>query len=384
MFIKRICRKPLLPLLLLLVILLGVLFPAVLNKSIERSYEELDELYAGMVIQCKLIPQTYIGADFSLKPEIGDRLTQMDEVSGYYCELNCPYYFRNPGPSSGNSMAYGTNDIYRFAEEHGLELCFSAEKTDIDFSGNENICVVGEDLLGAASRNIGDQVTVAGSTLMTEKDTTAPDLELTIIGSFKSEVTDIPWNAIIVPKSCFFDASELISTAEGVRKWRVYTAFDFKIDQAYNRTFDTVRESLQSVVGEKWLLHSTSRELYCAIQPLEKKLNMQEMLFRIVTVLFLFLPALISGLLCAKDKNEIFIRMLYGETSGHLFWSSWIPYIGMFFLYGALSFVLSRYIGYFNWWNIMGIIFASILAAGIAIGLICKTKLVILYQTGEG
>lgn len=384
MFIKRMCRKPLLPLLLLLVILLGVLFPAVLNQSIERSYKELDELYTGMVIQCKLIPQTYIGADFALEPEIGDQLTEMDEVSGYYCELNCPYYFRDPGPSSGNSMAYGTNDIYRFAEEHELELCFSADNTDIDFSGNENICVVSDDLLDAASRNIGDSVTVAGSVLMAEKDTNAPDLKLTIIGSFKSEDTDVPWNTIIVPKACFFDVSELISTAEGIRKWRVYTAFDFKIDQAYNRTFDIVKESLQSIVGERWLLYSTSRELYRAVQPLEKKLNMQEMLFRIVTLLFLFLPALISVLLCIKDKNEVLIRIIYGEKAGHVFWSSCMPYIGMFFLYAMLSLALSKIIGYLNWRNIVGILFVSTLAAGIAIGSICKRKLVILYQSREG
>lgn len=384
MFIKRMCRKPLLPLLLLLVILLGVLFPAVWKQSIERNYKELDELYTGMVIRCKLIPQTYIGADFSLEPEIGDQFIQMDEVSGYYCELNCPYYFRDPGPSSGNSMAYGTNDIYRFAEEHKLELCFPADTIKIDFSGHKNICVVSENLLDAASRSIGDTVTVAGSVLTAEKDRSAPDLELMIVGSFKSEDTDIPWNAIIVPKACFFDASELISSAEGIRKWRVYTAFDFTINQAYNRTFDTVKESLQSIVGDRWLLYSTSRELYRAVQPLEKKLNMQEFLFRIMTFLFLFLPSLISFLLCTKDKNEVLIRIIYGEKTGHVFWSSWMPYIGMFFLYGILSLAILTIIGYLNWWSIAGIIIVSIFASGIAIGWICKTKLLILYQSREG
>ena len=383
MFMKRMCRKPLLPLLLLLVILLGVLFPTVLNQSIEKSYTELDELYAGIVIQCKLIPQTYIGADFALAPEIGDQLSRMDEVFGYYCELNCPYYFRDPGPSSGNSMAYGTNDIYRFAGEHALELCFPVGES-IDFSGNDNICVVSEDLLAAASRSIGDTVTVAGSVPTAERDTNAPDLNLTIVGSFRAEDTDIPWNAIIVPKSCFFDTSELLSTAEGIRRWRVYTAFDFTIDQACNKEFDTVKETLQGIVGGKWLLYSTSRELYRAVQPLEKKLQMQEMIFRIVTVLFVFLPALITFLLCTKDKNEVLIRILYGEKPSRVFWSSWAPYTGLVILYGMLALLLSQAMGYLNGWSIVGIAVVSILAAGISIGLLCKTKLVTLYQSREG
>ena len=161
------------------------------------------------------------------------------------------------------------------------------------------------------------------------------------------------------------------------------TIFDFKIDQAYNRTFDTVKVSLQSIVGEKWLLYSTSRELYRAVQPLEKKLATQQILFRIVTLLFLFLLVLVICLLCKKDRNEVLIRMIYGEKAGRVFWTSWVPYIGVCFLCGILSFAIAKIIGYFNWWNIVSMLSVSILASGIAIGLTCRTKLIKLYQSRE-
>ena len=111
---------------------------------------------------------------------------------------------------------------------------------------------------------------------------------------------------------------------------------------------------------------------------------MQEMLFRIMTVLFVFLPALITFLLCTKDKNEVLIRILYGEKPSRVFWSSWAPYTGLVILYGMLALLLSQAMGYLNGWNIAGIVVVSILAAGISIGLLCKTKLVTLYQSREG
>lgn len=384
MFIKRMSRKPLLPLLLLTVILVGMIFPAAMSQVIDKSYTELEELYESMTIQCQLLPQTHIGADFSLEPSLGNQIVQVDEVSAYYCELSCPYYFRDPGPSSGNSIAYGTNDIYRFASAHGLEIKLSEEHETVDFSNGENICIVSRDLLDASSRNIGDRVTVAGSESFAKKDENAPDLVLTVVGVFKSDDTDIPWNTIIVPASSFFETGELVSTPEGIRNWRSYTAFDFTIDPTYNRTFDSVKESLQSIIGEEWLLYSTSRELYNAVQPLEKKLNVQQLIFNVMTVLFLCLPALITFMICIKDKSEVLIRIMHGENAVKVFFTSWMSYGGMILSFGALSLSIANAIGTFSLWYAVGIITISIFAAGVTIGVICKTKLVTLYQSREG
>ncbi len=384
MFIKRMCRKPLLPSLLLIIIMIGVLFPSVLSQSIDKSFAELDGLYEGMRIRCRLLPQTYIGADFSLDPGIGNQIAGMDEVSEYYCELNCPYYFRDPGPSSGNSMAYGTNDIYRFASNHNLTLQLSEEYEIVDFSGNENICVVSRNLLDAAYRKVGDTVTVAGSELIEKKNEKAPDLVLTIVGTFQYENTDVPWNAIITPSACFFDMGELITGPDGIRRWRLYTDFEFTIDSSYNRVFDSVKKTLQSIIGKEWMLYSASRELYNAVQPLEKKLDMQQMIYNLVTILFLCLPAFITILISAKDKNEVLIRIIHGEKIENVFATSCLSYAGMIWIFGVLSIAIVNLFGSFKLLYIMGMMVISMFAAAVSIGVTCKTKIITLYQAREG
>lgn len=384
MFFLRMYRKPLLPLLLFFSILTGIVFPSVLHQSIQKNYSELDNLYESMTIHCKLLPQAHLGDGFLLAPEIANRICELDSVSEYYYELNCPYYFRDPGPSSGNSTAYGTTDIHKFSENHGITLNLSSGYEDIDFSGSENICLVSQDLLKAASRSIGDSVTVAGSELREEKNENAPDLYLTIVGTFETTETEMPWNAIITPAACFFDTDELIYSSEGIRKWRLLTAFEFTIDSSYNREFDSVKDSLQDIIGNEWMLYSTSRELYNAIKPLENKLRMQQNIYEVLTTLLLLFPAFITILICNKEKNEMLIRMIHGEKIGEVFWTSWLSLASLIVIFGLLSVTILSFIDSINLIYIGGMSACSVLAVTISLTTTCRKRLVALYQSREG
>ncbi len=381
MGIKRMIRKPLLPVLLLLIVLLGILFPAVLGRSMEKNYKELEGLYEGMTIRCELLPQAQIGDDFMLETGLAKRIVRMEEVSEYDCEMICPYNLRAPGTSTRNSTAYGTNDIEWFAGKHNLNYELSKDYEKVDFSGSEKVCLISRQLLELLALKTGDSITVAGSERIEEKDESAPDLVLTVVGTFYSEDTDVPWNAVITPESCFFDQDGLIYTAGGVGQWRLYRAFEFFIDPSYNRTFDTVKESLQKSIGSGWMLYSTSRELFQAVQPLEKKLDMQQLVYRLVTALFLLLPAVITVLICFKNKKEILIRIVYGEGAGHVFVTYWLSVAGLLCLAEVVSAGIGFAFGNVNVWYAAAMLALSISAAAATIGIICRTRLVKLYQS---
>lgn len=379
MLLKKVLRKPLLPILILLSVLIGVVLPAQFDTVIQHGQKELEKLYRNITIECSLLPQTYIGADFSLDARIGSKILAMPEVSDYYCELNCPYYFRDPGPSSGNSQAFGTNNIMNFAQKHGLIL--SAETMNAEFEVSQDICVVSERLLKATSRHIGDVVTIAGSEKIEQKDENAPDLQLTIVGTYQeTENTDIPWNAIVIPSDCFFD-SKLISTTEGILKWRMYSAFDFTIDSQYNREFDRIKSELQEIIGDKWMLYSTSRELYRAVQPMENKLDMQEKIFFILDILLTLLPGFFTILFCKKTQDEVLIPRLYGEKRWCIFLKNWFSVMDIIVLGCGIAacFVWSDC----NWKQIASIILISGSAAIIIIGRNCTIHLLSLYQSSE-
>lgn len=397
MFFKQLARKPLLPLLLAVLCLLGTLFPAFLVGTINQSLAEVDDLYRGMTIQCQLLPQATLGTAFSLGIGTAGRILDCEAVQDYYGEMYCPYYFRDPGPSSSNSMAYGTNDPERFATQYGLTLTFGEGFSPEQFAGEDNICLVSEQLLASAGRSVGDQVTVAGSSTLDQKDEAAPDLVLTIAGTFSIDETpdsgtgglrdsassdyEIAWTNILVPLACFTDPFELISTSDGVQNWKNYRVFTFTIKPEYNRDFDTVKQELQQIIGRDWLLYSTSRELNNAVQPMEQRLQVQQILYAVVSVLLILLPAFVMVLLCRGWKREVLVRLLFGEKAGRVFASIWLP-AAVLALAGAgagLAWLVWRQL----LWQTAAMAALAVAAAGATVGVFCRTNLVTLYQGEE-
>lgn len=106
MFIKRILRKPFLPALIFATILVGLIIISMLENILIKNKNRLDDLYRSITIECNLIPQDYIGAEFSLRPGIADRIIRMKEIGEYYGELKCPYYLKNPIIYKSNNPVY--------------------------------------------------------------------------------------------------------------------------------------------------------------------------------------------------------------------------------------------------------------------------------------
>lgn len=399
MFFTQLVRKPLLPLLLAVLCLLGTVFPAFLAGTIHQSLAEVDDLYRGMTIQCQLLPQATLGVQFSLGTGTAGRILDCEAVQDHYGEMYCPYYFRDPGPSSTNSLAYGTNDPERFASQYGLTLTFGEGFSPEQFAGGDNICLVSEQLLTSAGRSVGDQVTVAGSGTLEQKDEAAPDLVLTIAGTFSIGETqdggsgglrdsasndyELQWTNILVPLACFTDPFELISTSQGVQNWRSYRAFTFTIDPAYNREFDTVKTELQQIIGRDWLLYATSRELNNAVQPMEQRLQVQQILYAVVSVLLILLPAFVMVLLCRGWKREILVRLLFGEKSGRVFASIWLPAAALVLALSAAGAGLAWLVWRQLLWQTAAMAALAVAAAGATVGVFCRTNLVTLYQGEE-
>lgn len=383
MFIKRICRKPMLYILLLASIFAGNTFQAVTKDSMRSNLVLLDAVYEGITIKCGLLPQTHTGAELLLDANIGRSIMELDEVREYYCEMNCPYYFRDPGPSSDNSKAFGTNNIQRFASEHGLILSSKAAEVDFSQGGDKtDICIISEELSKAASRSTGDKITVAGSETVTKKDENAPNVILTIAGTYKQQTSGIPWNCIIVPSACFFETGKLITTSEGIRKWQKYNAFDFAINPAYNKTFDEVKTKLRGIIGKEYMLYSSCRELESAARPLEEKLNMQGKIFNFISVILVLLPAFITLLMCKKNTDELFIRMLYGEKRLSVFIKTFLPLTVLLLLLFCFAAITANFRSC-DWRYMLSVAAVSVFTAAVTIGVICKTRLLKLYQLQE-
>lgn len=131
------------------------------------------------------------------------------------------------------------------------------------------------------------------------------------------------------------------------------------------------------------MLYSTSRELYNAAIPLEKKIDTQEKLFVLINILFMILPALFTLILCLSEKSEILIRLIFGEKKLKVIISSSLSIISMLVVYGVVLSLFLNSIELLDIKKLITIISISSIIVIIAIGYISNIKLIKLYQQRE-
>lgn len=252
-----------------------------------------------------------------------------------------------------------------------------------EFRDHSDICMVSRHMVDEKLLALDNRITVKGSENYDEINENSPEIDLRIVGTFNNNESVIQPNSIIVPEALFFNTDKLITTALGIQNWRNYIDFQFSINPDYNRDFENIKTELTRVLGDKWVLYSTSRELYNAAIPLEKKIDTQEKLFVLINILFMILPALFTLILCLSEKSEILIRLIFGEKKLKVIISSSLSIISMLVVYGVVLSLFLNSIELLDNKKLITIISISSIIAIIAIGYISNIKLIKLYQQRE-
>ncbi len=376
---KHFIRKPLLPLLTLLAVLLSSVFMTIYEENINEGYRQIDALFANTRLTFQILSKAD-GAQLELLPTSADRVDALSPVSESCRVMQCPYRLCDPVAENEGNFIYGTDNLSLLADEYGLKLNFS-EKNDLQIKNWDALpCLMEQEMMQRLGLSLGDTFRIAPYDTMGGRESAAPIFTMELIGSFDDPNGMLKSGSLIVSDYAFLSApNEPKLLYNSNMMYHCYCrAFFLRIDAAYNRKYNAVQTLVEETLKSEFTVFTNARTLNEAVKPLERKLNMQELLLLPLTVLFAAATAASAFLLALSLRKEIFLRFMWGESRAAVFFKL-ILRIAIVALCGAGIVALATF-----QWCYPTLFFAVAMAAAVFPLLrSCSRNLVRFYQLGE-
>ena len=390
MFLIRMCRRPLIPLLLLTEFMLSACFLSVNEKTLRENQASIEQLYDTAVVECRVLPKTVTGGRFAISPFSARALCRQEAVDSYFCVLKDPCYLTQDGPEGNMIVACGTNDPAVFCREMYVTVTLDETYRDVDFKEDAAVCLLDRDMAEELGYRPKDTISVMGGDENGHYTEKAAPQELTVIGTYKNGGSMVEKGAILVPESRFYTRGEkrLTYDAASQNRWYYYIKFSFTLHPAYNRDLERVTAELEEAVSHltgldkvEYTLYVGSRELEQALRPLENKTALQQRLSLPMQAAFCVLSAALTLLLAAGERQEILIRRLGGESGTRVLVSTWAALCLLLSLLVLPSLLVAQLL-----WKGAQTAFllksaaVSMFLGGLLLLILCRRKLIALYQ----
>lgn len=383
---KHMMRRPLLPILLLVVLCVSSGFLARFQAGIREDQRQIDALYDTAQLTIELLPGVDSQDQLRLQTHKGDFLEDLEAIRGTLRVMECDAL------AEGSFVRiYGTNDVSWLAKYKTLDITYGDGHTDTLFTEADGIipCILGEKQAGNTGLTAGDTITVTPVSFTGQPTDSAPHVKLTVIGLCADPEHRMD-NGIIVPEEIFLGGPKLLYNPDMMYDC-YYRSFVLELEPVWNRSFEEVEDAVQEILYDldKFELVSNHRTLRRAVGPVERKLAVQEKLILPLELLFLVACAGICILICIGLETEIFLRRMWGETSGAVFGRLWCCIVLWLTVCAGLTITMTTLTAGTQWlsWAVpyagVGAIACSV-ASAIPLFRSCRRNLVEFYQTKEG
>lgn len=334
---KHIFRKPLLPCLVLAAALFGSCFMTLFRQSMERDQKTVDELYESVSLYAQVLPGGTAGT-LSMRNKTAQALQQTQGVIRTEYWLQCPYSMREPFAAADFATVYGVQGLDFFAEERGVTVSY--------FDGWEQLCGEGRipclmeaSLVEWLAIEPGDCLVIAPNQGEAPDSNRAPAFSVQAVGVFTNDQGLVEPFSLIVDAALFTENPGLLYDGNMMGSHYYYRGFRMWTDPAENRAFTALRQTLQQTLDRDgdFILFANDRLLTQAVQPLEQKLRLQQLLVTPLQALFCAAMAAAAVLLANGWSTEIFLRLLLGAGR----WKTWCRITGLSWLLLAIAVGLS-------------------------------------------
>ena len=338
---KHMTRKPMLALILLAVMVFGTAFLAFFRADIAAGWEQVDRLYADTRITVELVPEA--GWDeIQMKTHKDILIRSLPEVAETRTLLECYYILRDGTPLPepvqpelqegveyveeyvewDTSTIRGTNNLPWLTDYWDLTIEWMEGKTVADFHAQDGNapCLVRRELLESAGLKMGDVIAVSPTAFFGEVHHLAPEIALTIVGTYSEPYGHTGAEDLLVPEESFLNGPKLLWNSDLMYRC-YYRAYSMELDPAYNREYDRVETELEKFLYDMgaFSFATNARAIENAARPLIQKLQMQELLVLPLCALLLAAAVVAAVLLGLGMDTEVFLRLMWGEKRTKVF-----------------------------------------------------------------
>lgn len=322
---KQFIRNPRLPALLLALVIFGTCFMTWFQKSIRDNLQQVDRLYETTQLVFQVLPGEEATSELRINLHKGSRINDLEEVTEYMGMIRCQYSLREPESRPALSTVCGTDNLPLFREANGLTISFGEVWSEENFLGPWEPgvpCLMEEELCQELALNAGDTFVIA-PTNDTSDPYWAPSLTMVLAGTYADPDASLDAGGLIVPEAIFLadpDTPHLLCNSNMMYSC-FYRQFCFLIDPSYNREYQRIQDEAEAILADegKYTVHTNARTLKEAVEPIERKLRLQQMLVTPLAVLLTLACAVGALLLALSLRTEIFLRLMWGEARAAVF-----------------------------------------------------------------
>ena len=336
---KHMIRKPMFSLILLAVMVFGTAFLAFFRADIAAGWDQVDRLYDDARITIELVPEGGWN-EIQMKTHKDTIISGMPEIAETLTVQECCYVLRDgtplpqpelPDDGSDYVSKYvptethtirGTNNLPWLAEYWNFDVEWMASKSIDDFQvvNGKAPCLVRRELLEETGLKLGETITVSPTPHYQKAHYLAPEIPLTIIGTYVDSFGRTEALDLLVPEESFLYEPKLLYSSDMM--YRCYfRAYAMRLDPAYNREYDRVEDELEKILYDlsDYSFATNARSIENAARPLIQKLQMQELLVLPLSLLFLAAAVVGAVLLGLSLDTEVFLRLMWGEKRIRVF-----------------------------------------------------------------
>lgn len=372
-YLKRIGRKPLIFILYIILSAVGIYSISYINHDIKNIREEYKDIKSKTKIQCRILSSSGSHENNRIVPEIGNLILNLNEVNKAYAEAFAQAKISTKDGQTAVGV-YATNDIEIFALKNNITI------ENKNPSNTKDIVYVNKNFLKKNQLSGNSKLKMFTEGFDLDGKRKDPLIDLTVNTDLDFTKSNFSENIVIISNKLFFD-KDLFLHSKGLEEFfGHYTKIEFEINDKYNDDFERIEKEIKSILNKDYILYSTSRDYYNVIQPLKDKINLQEKLLLITKISLIILTSLISFLLINREKEEILIRRIFGESGIKILLTVFKNTISLLFLSQLLIYLLLKQLIEVDILLLLQYLPLNITVIIIYLILITRKKLIKLYQ----
>ncbi len=338
MVVKRIKRRPLFPMLLALLFLVGTGLAVFLEAGITQNKQAVEDLYANTEVVYRILPGPHGSSTLKVSPVIDKAIEAAPESTAISRSMDCPVALSGKGLLTF-SWVSAVSGIEEFIARHNLEAEWGAGYSAADFAEEgRRICLMEKSLAEDFGLEPGETVTIAGCLAEYQLDPEqAAYVDFEVAGIYSFQGTTAPTGAVLVPEPCFFEYDGILYNTAMRQQWQAWTYYSFALKKEYNRDylgFQTKLLETMNALGS-YSLYGTTRELENSVVMLERRVQTMETLQPPILLSILLGTVVVTIFDSMGRKSELLIRLVFGESKKKVLLSEWLILIGQILLTAA-------------------------------------------------
>lgn len=338
MVVKRIKRRPLFPMLLALLFLVGTGLAVFLEVGIAQNKKAVEDLYLNTEVVYRILPGPHGSSTLKVSPIIDKTIESAPESTAISRSMDCPVALSGEGLFTF-SWVSAVGGIEEFVTRHDLNVEWGSGYGAADFEEEgRHICLMEKSLAENFGLEPGGTITIAGCLGEYQLDpehTSYVDFELA--GIYSCAGTTAPTGAVLVPEQCFYEYDGILYNTAMREQWQVYTYYSFALKKEYNRDYVNFQTKLLEIMNAlgSYTLYGTTRELENSVVMLERRVQTMETLQPPILLSILLGTVVVTVFDSMGRKSDLLIRLVFGESKKKVLLSEWLILVGQLLLTAA-------------------------------------------------